>query len=122
MVSQELLEILRCPNCVRDGPEAGLLDHAGNWLVCNDCDRKYPIRDDIPVMLIEEGFRFRDVPREELPETPPPEERRPAIAAPVASPSADDRARLILGLVGAAVGIGLIVLLVVWLKSRRSGE
>ena len=27
MVSQELLDILRCPNCVRNGPEAGLLEH-----------------------------------------------------------------------------------------------
>ena len=122
VVSQELLEILRCPNCVRDGPEAGLLDHTGNWLICNDCDRKYPIRDDIPVMLIEEGDRFRGVPREELPETPPPEERKLAPAAPVAPSSPDDRARLILGLVGAAVGIGVIVLLVVWLRGRRSAE
>lgn len=122
MVSQELLEILRCPNCVRDGPEAGLLDHTGNWLICNDCDRKYPIRDDIPVMLIEEGDRFRDLAREELPETPPPEERKSAPAVAVAPSSAEDRARLILGLVGAAVGIGLIVLLVVWLKGKQSGE
>ena len=122
MVSQELLEILRCPNCVRDGPEAGLLDHTGNWLICNDCDRKYPIRDAIPVMLIEEGDRFRDLPREELPETPPPEKSKPVPAIPVAPSSADDRAKLVLGLVGAAVGIGLIVLLVVWLKGKRSDE
>jgi len=107
---------------VRDGPEAGLLDHTGSWLICKDCDRKYPIRDDIPVMLIEEGDRFRGVPREELPETPPPEERKPVPAVPVVPPFPEDRAKLILALVGAAVGIGVIVLLVVWLRGRRSAE
>jgi uncharacterized protein YbaR (Trm112 family) len=67
MVSQDLLEILRCPACVRDGPEAGLLDLVKEtWLVCRDCQRKYPIRDDIPVMLIEEGDKYANVPVEEL--------------------------------------------------------
>jgi len=36
------------------------------WLVCRDCQRKYPIRDDIPVMLIEEGDKYVNVPVEEL--------------------------------------------------------
>ena len=57
MVSKELLEILRCPNCVREkGGELTLYKDA--WLVCRDCDRKYPIIDDIPVMLIEEGDKW----------------------------------------------------------------
>ncbi len=118
MVSQELLEILRCPNCVRNGPEAGLLDHAGNWLICHDCDRKYPIRDDIPVMLIEEGDRFRDVPRQELPEVPPSEERKPL--APAMPVSGDRRRKLILTLLGLAAGIGLVVLIIYWLQQRES--
>jgi len=67
MISEELLEILRCPACVRNGPEAGLLDLVKEkWLVCRDCQRKYPIRDDIPVMLIEEGDKYVNVPVEEL--------------------------------------------------------
>jgi hypothetical protein len=43
------------------------------WLVCQepDCDRKYPIRDDIPVMLIEEGDRWTDTEVEDLPVPPP---------------------------------------------------
>jgi len=73
MVSQELLAILRCPNCVREGPEAGLLDHVGNWLICADCQRKYPIRDDIPVMLIEEGDKWTGVDVDALPVPPPAE-------------------------------------------------
>lgn len=69
MVSKDLLDILRCPACVRNGPEAGLLELVKDtWLVCRDCGRKYPIRDDIPVMLIEEGDKYRDVPVEELEE------------------------------------------------------
>ena len=67
MVSEDLLEILRCPACVRNGPDAGLLDLVKDvWLVCRDCNRKYPIRDGIPVMLIEEGDKYVDVPVEEL--------------------------------------------------------
>lgn len=67
MVSQDLLDILRCPACVRNGPDAGLLDLVKeSWLVCRDCQRKYPIRDDIPVMLIEEGDKYVRVPVDEL--------------------------------------------------------
>ena len=55
-VSQELLEILRCPADVRNGPDAGVLDLVHDvWLVCRDCGRKYPIKNDIPIMLIEEA-------------------------------------------------------------------
>jgi len=49
MIDQELLDILACPVCktpVR-------LDN--DWLVCDACGRRYPIRDGIPVMLIEEA-------------------------------------------------------------------
>jgi uncharacterized protein YbaR (Trm112 family) len=74
MVNQELLEILRCPACVsgparREGPDPGRLELVnGVWLVCQEeeCRRKYPIRDDIPIMLIEEGDKYRETPVEEL--------------------------------------------------------
>ena len=71
MVSSELLEILRCPNCVRE--KGGMLVlHKDAWLVCQDCDRKYPIVEDIPVMLIEEGEKWIKVAVEDLPVPPPP--------------------------------------------------
>lgn len=74
MVSADLLEILRCPHCVsgptrREGPDPGRLTLVNDaWLVCQepDCNRKYPIREDIPVMLIEEGDKYRTVPVEQL--------------------------------------------------------
>jgi len=70
MVSKELLDILRCPNCVRE--KDGLLEYyQESWLICQDCGRKYPIKDDIPVMLIEEGDRWQTIARADLPIPPP---------------------------------------------------
>jgi uncharacterized protein YbaR (Trm112 family) len=74
MVSQDLLDILRCPYCVsgetrREGTDPGRLQLVnGQWLVCQEpgCDRKYPIREDIPIMLIEEGDKYRATPIEKL--------------------------------------------------------
>lgn len=60
-INQELLEILACPSCKT--PVEPVRDQ---WLVCADCQRKYPIKDDIPVMLVEEGDRYVDTPVEEL--------------------------------------------------------
>jgi uncharacterized protein YbaR (Trm112 family) len=47
----ELLEILVCPN------DRGDLDYleAEQVLVCKKCGYRYPIRDGIPVMLIDEA-------------------------------------------------------------------
>jgi len=70
MVSEQLLEILRCPACVQE--KEGLLDRPNDsWLVCRDCGRKYPIRDDIPVMLIEEGDKWVNTASDALPIPPP---------------------------------------------------
>lgn len=74
MINQDLLEILRCPACVRE--KDGLLDlvRDQSWLVCRDCGRKYPIVEDIPVMLIDEGDRWAKTDVEALP-VPPPKPR-----------------------------------------------
>lgn len=74
MVSQDLLEILRCPACVRE--KQGMLKLVKDtWLICQepDCKRKYPIRDDIPVMLIEVGDKWMNTPEDALPVPPPAE-------------------------------------------------
>jgi uncharacterized protein len=72
MVSQDLLDILRCPVCVHD--QGGLLEYyKESWLICQNCGRKYPIRDDIPVMLIDEGDKWTKVSAADLPVPPPGE-------------------------------------------------
>ena len=50
-ISPELLEILVCPKC--KGELA--LTEAQDGLICNPCGLKYEIRDDIPIMLIDEA-------------------------------------------------------------------
>lgn len=50
-VSQELLEILACPVCIKSVH----LTPDSKGLKCEQCKRVYPIVDDIPVMLIEEA-------------------------------------------------------------------
>lgn len=49
VISKELLDILACPACKTP------VRLEGEFLACDNCGRKYPIRDGIPVMLIEEG-------------------------------------------------------------------
>lgn len=50
-VSPDLLELLRCPAC----KSKVNLKADGSGLKCVSCHRVYPIRDEIPVMLIDEA-------------------------------------------------------------------
>ena len=50
-ISQELLDILVCPLCKSPVKLTG----DGQGLKCAQCRRVYPIKDDIPVMLIDEA-------------------------------------------------------------------
>jgi uncharacterized protein YbaR (Trm112 family) len=50
-LSQELLDILACPRCKGDIR----LNEQKDGLVCPACKLVYPIKDDIPVMLVEEA-------------------------------------------------------------------
>lgn len=49
MIDEKLLEILACPKCKGD------IKLEGDSLICDACKLAYPIKDDIPVMLIEEA-------------------------------------------------------------------
>jgi len=46
-----LLEIIVCPDC--HGP----LEVDSDELVCQQCGLAYPVRDDIPVLLVDEARR-----------------------------------------------------------------
>jgi uncharacterized protein YbaR (Trm112 family) len=70
MVDAELLEILRCPACVRE-KEGRLVLYKEAWLICQDCHRKYPVVEEIPIMLIPEGDKWASVEEEALPIPPP---------------------------------------------------
>jgi uncharacterized protein YbaR (Trm112 family) len=48
-----LLEILVCPAC----KGSLTVDHDHDELICNECGLIYPVRDDIPVMLVDEARR-----------------------------------------------------------------
>jgi len=55
-IKKELLDILACPKCKGDITE----DPSGQWLLCQKCRLKYEIRDDIPIMLIDEAVPLDD--------------------------------------------------------------
>jgi len=49
VIDEEYLRILACPACKSD------VVLEGDRLVCVKCGLRYPIRDDIPVMLVDEA-------------------------------------------------------------------
>jgi hypothetical protein len=53
-LSKELVNILVCPQCRGD---LALTDN-DTGLVCAACRLKYPVRDDIPIMLIDEAEKI----------------------------------------------------------------
>jgi uncharacterized protein YbaR (Trm112 family) len=64
-ISEDLLEILACPACKAKVE----LKPDGSGLKCVKCRRVYPIRDDIPVMLVDEAS-VEEEPANEPPEQP----------------------------------------------------
>ena len=50
-ISKTLLDILACPKC----KQAVRLDEEQSGLICDHCRLLYEIRDDIPIMLIDEA-------------------------------------------------------------------
>lgn len=54
MISKELLDILACPKCKGDIK----LTDTKDGLVCEACRLLYEIRDDIPIMLIDQAKKL----------------------------------------------------------------
>ena len=50
-ISQELLDILACPKCKGEIH----LNEKQDGLICQACKLVYPIKEEIPVMLIDEA-------------------------------------------------------------------
>ena len=112
-ISADLLEILRDPAAVQNpelyGPDPGQLELVYNsWLVSKDTGYKYPIKDGIPVMLIEEGERWKDTPIDELPMPPESADPFPMSSATSDLFSSEDSG----GLSYIALAAGLLVALV----------
>jgi len=55
-LDEKLLKILACPKCKGDLE----YDEPGSRLICKACKLAYPVKDDIPVMLVEEAERIAD--------------------------------------------------------------
>jgi uncharacterized protein YbaR (Trm112 family) len=66
-----LLDILVCPDC----KGSLTVDYDNEELICNACGLIYPVRDDIPIMLVDEARR----------EPPPPEPAPEPAPAPAAN-------------------------------------
>ena len=49
MIDKELLAVLACPACKGD------VEEKNNAIVCKKCAKKYPIKDGVPLLLIEEA-------------------------------------------------------------------
>ena len=55
-ISKELLDILVCPKCKGNI----YLNSAGDGLICDNCKLLYEIKDDIPIMLIDEAKKIEE--------------------------------------------------------------
>ncbi len=54
MIDKKLMDILACPICKGD------VRLIGEKIICAKCKKAYPIKDDIPIMLIEEAEEITD--------------------------------------------------------------
>lgn len=68
----KMLDLLRCPAAVKlnkqPGDDFGKLElYKDSWLISKDSGNKYPIKNGIPIMLIEEGEKYKNTPIEQLP-------------------------------------------------------
>ncbi len=54
-MDKKLLDILACPKCKGDLE----YDQENQKLLCRKCKLAYPIKDDIPVMLIDEAEKLK---------------------------------------------------------------
>ncbi len=51
-LSKQLLELIRCPKC-----RAELTEEPADSLTCTGCGLVYPVRDGVPILLVDEAVR-----------------------------------------------------------------
>jgi uncharacterized protein YbaR (Trm112 family) len=78
-----LLDILVCPDC----KGSLTVDYDHEELICNHCGLIYPVRDDIPVMLVDEARRPEPGPKPSAPSEQQAAE--PAVPAPPGDDAGD---------------------------------
>jgi uncharacterized protein YbaR (Trm112 family) len=118
-ISKDLLDILRDPLAVQEpekyGDDPGRLELVrGHWLVSNDTGLKDPIRDGIPVMLIDEGMKWKDTAVDDLPVPPPNDKPAPVESSPAATSATQSSSpKPSIPIIGAVVAgaLGLVLLL-----------
>jgi hypothetical protein len=49
MIDKELIRVLACPACKAD------VEFKDNKIVCKSCGKKYPVKNGIPMMLIDQA-------------------------------------------------------------------
>lgn len=49
MIDKVLLDILACPAC------RGEVREEDGWVVCLGCGRKYPVKNGVPIILVDEA-------------------------------------------------------------------
>lgn len=54
-MDKKLLEILACPKC------KGTVEWKGDKIICKKCRKYYPIKDGIPVMLVDEAKDYEEL-------------------------------------------------------------
>jgi hypothetical protein len=127
-ISSDLLEILRDPLAVQNkekyGDDPGRLELVHNcWLISKDTGLKYPIKEGIPVMLIDEGMKWKDTPIDDLPVPPPPLVPESSSAAGPSSAGQVDysggRTNPVIYVVAGVAGVVVLLLLLKLLFGRR---
>lgn len=124
-ISPDLLAILRDPLAVQEpekyGADPGKLELVHNcWLVSHDTGYKYPIRDGIPVMLIDEGARWKDTPVDKLPVPPEPPAPMAESSSPLPTLSSDESPNPLFYVALAAIGLVVIFALMRLIAGRRA--
>ena len=59
MISKEFLQILACPKC--KGELKYISNKKKEYLICENCKLVYRIKEEIPILLIEEAINLKEI-------------------------------------------------------------